>query len=195
MALGRNAGDAKDEFHDHHDDDDDATSRTLIECSADILLPFSEDLAFEYFSDLTRQPSWCKYLHSVEYVGVVDGTDGDTTLRESRWTVGVRGLRFSWTARDTIVIRPSRIEWESTSGMKNTGSVVFASLGGGPSSSTSTTRMTLTFKFVAPRAVSGLFRRSGRLRKYTEEFLLGNMLTDFRDVVLAEMEGGGDLIT
>ena len=54
--------------------------------------------------------SWCKFLHSVEYVGFVDdwssstggdGTDdnddgggGSTPLRESRWTVGVRGLRF-----------------------------------------------------------------------------------------------------
>lgn len=76
--------------------------------------------------------------------------------------------------------------------MKNTGSVVFAPMGGGPSSTTRT-RMTLCFKFVAPRAVSGLFRRSGKLRKYTEEFLLGNMLTNFRDVVLAEVERGDSI--
>ncbi len=56
---------------------------------------------------------------------------------------------------------------------------------------TTTTLMTLCFKFVAPRAVSSLFRRSGKLRKYTEDVLLGNMLMDFRDVVLAEQRGGG----
>jgi hypothetical protein len=38
------------------DDDDDGTRRRLVVCKADIVLPFSEDLAFEYFSDLTRQP-------------------------------------------------------------------------------------------------------------------------------------------
>ena len=38
------------------DDDDDATRKRLVVCKADIVLPFSEDLAFEYFSDLTRQP-------------------------------------------------------------------------------------------------------------------------------------------
>jgi hypothetical protein len=51
--------------------------------------------------------SWCRYLYSVEYVGFVDngsgigrdGTDDDdcggtAPLRESRWTVGVGGLRF-----------------------------------------------------------------------------------------------------
>ncbi len=53
---------------------------------------------------------WCKFLHLVKYVGFVDdwgGTGGDGAnddnggggggsplLRESRWTVGVRGLRF-----------------------------------------------------------------------------------------------------
>lgn len=37
-------------------DDDDGTRKRLVVCKADIVLPFSEDLAFEYFSDLTRQP-------------------------------------------------------------------------------------------------------------------------------------------
>ena len=52
---------------------------------------------------------WCKFLHSVEYVGFVndrggtggDGADdddgsggGSPPLRESKWTIGVRGLRF-----------------------------------------------------------------------------------------------------
>ena len=56
--------DAKDDMYDDtdaggggdDDDDDDATRKRLVVCKADIVLPFSEDLAFEYFSDLTRQP-------------------------------------------------------------------------------------------------------------------------------------------
>jgi hypothetical protein len=132
----------------------------------------------------------------------------------SRRHRGMVSVEFSWTARDTLVVPPKRIEWESTSGLKNAGSVVFSPLVAGgvrgddsSSSSSSTTTagenattaaatttamtlMTLCFKFVAPRAVSSIFRRSGKLRKYTEDVLLGNMLMDFRDVVLAEQRGG-----
>ena len=98
------------------------------------------------------------------------------------------------------MVRPERIEWESTLGLKNVGSVVFAPLPGGGSSpptaevlsmlSKALTRMTLRFKFVGPHAVSGLFRRSGRLRKYTEDVLLGSMLSNFRDIVLSEVGVG-----
>ena len=55
-----------------------------------------------------------------------------------------------------------------------------------PSSVTTETKMTLYFTYVAPRVVSSLFRRSGKVRKYTEDVLLMNMLTDFRDIVMEE---------
>mmetsp|Transcript_4977 Transcript_4977/g.10468 ORF Transcript_4977/g.10468 Transcript_4977/m.10468 type:complete len:286 (-) Transcript_4977:1362-2219(-) len=169
-------------------------NKKKIECSASIMLPFSADVAFTAFSDLTRQPSWCKYLHSVEYIGLVneddDGTnDGDllsqeVPLRSSKWTVGVKGLRFSWTASDTRIIRNKQIDWASTSGMYNIGSVVFT-----PSSSTSqsdsTTHMELCFIFVLPRVVSSLYRRLN-IRKYTEDVMLADMLQRFRDVVIEE---------
>jgi hypothetical protein len=51
-----------------------------------------------------------------------------------------------------------------------------------------TTKMTICFTFVAPRVVSSLFRRSGKLREYTEEVLLGNMLSDFRDCLSKDLE-------
>ena len=171
-------------------------NKKRIECSASIMLPFSADVAFSAFSDLTRQPSWCKYLHSVEYIGLVNEDEDndsrindsdlqtqDIPLRSSKWTVGVKGLRFSWTASDTRIIRNKRIEWASTSGLKNIGSVVFT-----PSSSSqsdSTTHMTLRFVFVLPRLVSSLYRRLN-IRKYTEEVMLADMLEQFRDVVIEE---------
>ena len=174
--------------------------KKLIECSASIMLPFSEDVAFDAFSDLTRQPSWCKYLHSVSYIGLVNGEEDESTtnndniipLRQSKWTVGIKGLRFSWTANDTRIVRPNIIEWESTSGLKNMGSVEFTPQGErltstSTSSSTTETEMKICFTFVTPRVVSSLFRRSGMIRQYTEDVLLGNMLTDFRDVILAEI--------
>ncbi|KAL7489914.1 hypothetical protein ACHAW6_015653 [Cyclotella cf. meneghiniana] len=163
-------------------------SKKLIECHASILLPFPADVAFDAFSDLTRQPSWCKYLESVEYVGfvgeAVHASPREVPLRQSKWTVGVKGLRFSWTARDTCIVRPHRIEWESTSGMKNRGSVEFTPHASHDSEHT--TQMTLRFTFVTPRVVSSLFRRSTLIRRYTEDVLLMNMLTDFRDIVLEE---------
>ena len=93
----------------------------------------------------------------------------------------------SWTANDTRIVRPNHIEWESTSGLKNMGSVTFFSQSSS-SSNEIATKMTICFSFVAPRVVSSLFRRSGKLRKYTEEVLLGNMLSDFRDCLLKELE-------
>ena len=99
-----------------------------------------------------------------------------------------------------MVVRPERIKWESTSGLKNAVSIVFTPLPGGgslpPTAEGSSMlpkasmRMTLHFKFFAPRAVLGIFRRLGRLRKYTGDVLLVSMLSNFRDVVLSEVGVG-----
>jgi hypothetical protein len=37
-------------------DDQEVNDKKLIECNASILLPFGADVAFDAFSDLTRQP-------------------------------------------------------------------------------------------------------------------------------------------
>merc|ERR1711862_203558 len=107
-------------------------------------------------------------------MGVVEGSTG---LRRSKWTVGVRGLKFSWTAKDTYIEIPNEIAWESTSGLTNMGNVKFSSV-------EEKTKMDLLFQFKAPQVVSGLFRRSSRIRRYTEEVLLMDMLKGFRDVVM-----------
>lgn len=92
----------------------------------------------------------------------------------------------SWISNDTRILRPNYIEWESISGLKNMGSVTFCSQSTTSSSNEIATEMTICFTFVAPRVVSSLFRRSSTLRKYTEEVLLGNMLSDFRDCLVKE---------
>ena len=147
-------------------------------------------------TDIIQCSSWCKYLHSVEYIGLVDEESESNTspnnsinnnipLRQSKWTVSIKNLRFSWTASDTSIIRPNRIEWQSTSGLRNMGSVDFTPQS---SSSSTATEMTICFKFITPRVVSSLFRRSVKIRQYTEDVLLGNMLSDFRDAIVDEME-------
>mmetsp|Transcript_12953 Transcript_12953/g.26353 ORF Transcript_12953/g.26353 Transcript_12953/m.26353 type:complete len:306 (+) Transcript_12953:137-1054(+) len=192
--LGNTEIASEENEEDEEDEEEDAINpKRLIECSAKITLPFSAEVAFEAFSDLTRQPSWCNYLHSVEYLGLVDEDfqneyqeKSDIPLRQSKWTVGVRGLKFSWTARDTLIQPPHRIEWESTSGMKNMGSVEFIPNNNSGTNSGNSTEMIVSFTFVAPRVVAGLFRRSNRIRRFTEDVLLMNMLTGFRDVVVEE---------
>ena len=115
-------------------------------------------------------------------------TDGDNIpLRVSQWTVTVRGLSFSWTANDTRITRPNLIEWESTSGLKNMGSVQFTQQTHNNSESSDiATEMQLRFTFITPRVISSLFRRSTKIQEYTEEILLGNMLKEFKNVVQAE---------
>ena len=115
-------------------------------------------------------------------------TDDDIPLRISQWTVAVKGLSFSWTANDTRISRPNLIKWESTSGLKNMGSVKFTrqTQNNSESSSEIATEMKLRFTFITPKVISSLFRRSTKIQEYTEEILLGNMLTEFKNVVQAE---------
>ena len=49
---------ANNDFNEEEEEEDTDNSKKnkLIACSASILLPFSEEVAFDYFSDLTRQP-------------------------------------------------------------------------------------------------------------------------------------------
>mmetsp|Transcript_33054 Transcript_33054/g.67907 ORF Transcript_33054/g.67907 Transcript_33054/m.67907 type:complete len:157 (+) Transcript_33054:735-1205(+) len=101
-------------------------------------------------------------------------------------TASLRNKTKSWTARDTLIQPPHRIEWESTSGMKNMGSVEFIPNNNSGTNSGNSTEMIVSFTFVAPRVVAGLFRRSNRIRRFTEDVLLMNMLTGFRDVVVEE---------
>ena len=112
-------------------------------------------------------------------------------ITHQQFTLSPRTI--SWTSKDTQIVRPNRIEWESTSGLKNMGSVEFVSLQKktiSSSSSTTTTnektQMIMCFTFMAPRVVSSLFRRSNKIRKYTEDIIMMGMLADFRDVVMDE---------
>ena len=75
-------------------------------------LPFSAEIAFDTFSDLTRQPEWSPWLSAVEYLKKKEVHD----LPETKWYLRGPGLRFSWKAVSTINDRPNKIGWESTSG-------------------------------------------------------------------------------
>ncbi|KAL3896110.1 MAG: hypothetical protein SGARI_007257, partial [Bacillariaceae sp.] len=95
------------------------------------------------------------------------------------------GITYSWTAIAVKNERPSLIQWQSTSGLQNFGTVRFHAMDGDDSSTeTTTTLMTMKMTFVAPRAVSALFKKSTRLANYVQNKVITQSLYDFRDVVL-----------
>ena len=179
-----------------------AASKKEIIASARVTLPFSASVAFDAFSNLPRQPSWSPWLKDVRYIDDEDDHNDDDTavetqpsvdgipLRETQWTMGYRGFQFSWNAVSTRLERPYLIEWQSTSGLRNYGSVRFtegatAASNGGDEDEPQQTEMVLSMKFIAPRVIAALFRRSNKIQDVMETMLTGTLL-GFRDVVLEE---------
>jgi uncharacterized membrane protein len=156
--------------------------RKLIEITSSIELPFPAETAYDAFADLRRQPSWSPWLRSVEYIND-DGTVADEKTTElTLWTLKMSGFKFSWTAIETKNERPTTIQWESTSGLKNFGTVRFEAMGD-PSSPTKTL-MTMNLTFVTPKVIAALFRRSKKIQNIVEEKMIQTSMASFRDVVL-----------
>jgi uncharacterized membrane protein len=181
------------------EDDEGKLSKKEIAVSASIVLPFHADIAFSAFADLRRQPTWSSWLHSVEYLDEEDGNQEEVrvidgvTLRETKWVMQwKRAFRFSWKSRVTNIIRPSLIEWESTSGLRNMGKIQFTeqdfdlnSEGSGDGERTgAATEMVLTMKFIAPRIVASIMKRSDVISTFMEDKMLMPTLINFREIVM-----------
>jgi uncharacterized membrane protein len=163
--------------------------RKEISIVKSISVPFSADKAFMAFSDLPRQADFSPWLRKVEYINPpppgVERAGKD--WGETRWYMGFRGLSFSWNSICTTLERPGCIEWESTSGMKNFGRIVFEEL-----PENDETHVTLTMTFVAPRVVAALFRRSNALGNFVQNRMIFSTLQNFRDQVLEELTATGE---
>jgi uncharacterized membrane protein len=166
--------------------DSEMPERKLIVITSSIELPFPAETAYDAFSDLRRQPSWSPWLRSVEYIND-DGTaaDEEKTTLSTLWTLKMSGFQFSWTAIETKNERPTTIQWESTSGLKNFGTVRFEPMGD-PSSPTTTTLMTMNLSFVTPKVIAALFRRSKKIQSIVEEKMIRTSMASFRDVVVED---------
>lgn len=169
-------------FGNSNDEEEDSMKRKRIEITSQIELPFSAEVAYDAYTNLSRQSSWSSWLESV--VVLNDNNDGDKV--ESRWTSKMMGIRYSWTAVAVKNIRPHTIQWRSTTGLQNEGIVRFYQKEGNAGSHDKgpTTLMTLKMVFVAPRAVSSIIRRSKKLSNYVEEKMIAQSLKEFRDTVL-----------
>jgi uncharacterized membrane protein len=150
----------------------DVNVKRLIEVTSEVKLPFSREVAFDAYSDVTRQPSWSSWLHSVEY------TDG--SKESSKWTMKFMGLKYSWTAIALQNERPSVLQWQSTSGLQNFGVVKF--LPGADDEHP--TLMTMRMTFVAPRAAASVFRRSKAMANFVKDKMITDSMLNFRDVVM-----------
>lgn len=151
----------------------DIDEKKIIEVTSEVKLPFSREVAYDAYSNLTRQPSWSSCLHSVEYP--------DETKETSKWTMRFMGIKYSWTAVALRNERPSVIQWQSTSGLRNFGIVKFLPQ---EQDSEYPTLMTMRMTFVAPRAAAAVFRRSKKMVNFVKENMIKDSMLNFRDVVL-----------
>lgn len=170
----------------------DKLSKREIVVSASINLPFSADVAFSAFADLTRQPSWSPWLYSVSYIeekaSEITYTECGIPLLETKWVLQwKKALRFSWKSKVRKFERPNMIQWESTSGLKNMGQIIFTEHGSNKSDGQDlNTDMLLEMKFVAPRVVASLMKRSDKISNFMENKMLNPTLANFRNVVMEE---------
>lgn len=166
-------------------DGDDSKQRKLIQISSRIELPFSAEVAYEAYSNLSRQPSWSSWLESVVVLNDDDDENhgGEEQKVESRWTIKVMGIRYSWTAEAVQNVRPRTIQWRSVTGLRNEGIVRFHRTKG-KSYDEEPTLMTLNMAFETPKAVTAILRRSKRLSNFVEEKMIAQSLKDFRDIVM-----------
>jgi uncharacterized membrane protein len=151
--------------------------RRMIAVTSELELPFSAEVAYDAYSDLTRQPTWSSWLSSVEYL--------DEEKQISKWTVKFMGLSYSWTAVAVKYERPHTIQWKSTSGLQNFGTVKFH-----PKEDDNNTVMNVSISFVAPRAASSLLRKSNKLTNVVRDKMVASSLSEFRDIVLENDLGG-----
>jgi len=189
-----------------HDDSNERGSRKHNEKreivgTASITLPFSANIAFDAFADLTRQPSWSTWLRSVKYITSEDDNNylAENKHRETEWRMGWGKFTFGWNAKSTKLERPRIIQWESTKGLKNSGCATFTEnyvltdevkdyndddtiI---DDANMVNTTMILTVKFIAPRIVARALGRSSKVEAFMNRLLMGT-LTSFQEVVTKE---------
>lgn len=152
-------------------------SSNVITTSSTIILPFSASVAYDAFSDVTRQPSWSPWLYSVSYID-----DGMNARSETEWKMKLFGFQYSWRAISTRLDRPHFIEWQSTSGLRNGGRVQFEPLRS--ESGEVHCKMTMTMNFIAPTPVVLMF--PNKIESLFRKVILKRTLYRFKEVVAAE---------
>lgn len=148
----------------------DSNNKRVVEIESSVDLPFPAEIAYDAYSNLPRQSDWSSWLHKVEYL--------DNSIYKSRWTMKFLGLKYSWSAKAIENLRPSKMQWKSTSGLANFGTVTFEQ------KDDEKTTMTLKMTLVAPRAAAAVFKKSKRLKRFIEQKMILTSLHSFREIVI-----------
>lgn len=140
-----------------------------IQTSASQYIRAPIGVAYSAYRDLRRMPEWSP----------VSRVDMDPATGESEWHLGYRGVEVSWTARIITDEFPRVLRWESTSGPRNHGEVVFV-----PEGDEACT-MALTMHYVIPGFISKLVQ-AGVVQEFITRRCLWPTLRQFGEVIEAE---------
>lgn len=158
-----------------------------IQVSTEIELPFPKTVAYDAFSDLSRQSTFSPWLKSVIYL---NGAEQNSVGTITRWTLSYWGLRFSWNAVSTKQDRENGIiEWMSVTGMRNNGRVEFQDFqgdgsGNGDGDNRIRTIMKLTMTFTTPRFAARILGESTKVAHFVENRILKSTMLNFRQVIM-----------
>ena len=151
-----------------------------IEVSSHVVLPFSADVAFDRFSKLTDQPTYSPWLKEVTYT---NGYSENELGATSKWKVKFLGLGFSWRSISTGHDREnSLLEWESTTGLQNSGRCEFRSL----SETESEMRLSMNFKF-GSTVLFLLGENRNKIKHLIENRMLSTTTQNFSQMVYREI--------
>lgn len=165
----------------------------LISATACIRLPCSCNLAYDTWSDMTKQPTWSKFLDYVKYTN-------PPSQKETEWSAKILRVPIRWKAETTVLNRPKEISWKSISGVPTSGSVEFQEvdttasttnnddMGNKNSSKYNHCDMTLSMTVQAPRVFARLFRTTYLRDSFFRDKIVLGTLKRFRDVVMNEKE-------
>lgn len=150
-----------------------SVSGGAIVVSAALELPFPKRVAYDAFSDLSRQSTYSPWLKSVEYIEGERNSVGSKT----RWKLNYLGLRFTWKSISTLQDPQNGvIEWESITGLQNNGRVTFQEL------DNDRTFMNMTMSFTVPRIASRLLGPH-KIASIVEKRILETTVCNFRQIV------------
>lgn len=96
---------------------DQSTGQYVHDISVTVDAPV--EVCFQYWANLESFPS------IMTYVTEVTRTDGNTW----HWAANIGGYQAEWDAVTTVFRPGEEIAWESTRGLRNTGSVLFTPMG------------------------------------------------------------------
>lgn len=116
----------------------------LGSCTTKVNVP--AETAFEMISDYQRWPLWSPWLSRVETF------EPDPSGATSRWFLKFKAINVNWGSRVVDLVPGTRLRWESTSGVRNSGSVHVMSL-----EHPSSCRLTIALRYEIPALVAKVF--------------------------------------